>query len=111
VVAKILKVTPMSLLAYAPAIFKASPRALLVSVAGDSFDCRQGLTPSVAAALPAVERFVRGQIAGSKLPAKRRRRKRRLQPLPPCYQLVLVLDLCPSQNSRTRTTTSTRTSW
>jgi hypothetical protein len=35
VVAKILKVTPMSLLAYAPAIFKASPRALLVSVAGE----------------------------------------------------------------------------
>jgi hypothetical protein len=60
-------VTPTSLLAYAQAIFKASPRALLVSVAGDSFDCRQWVTPSVAAALPAVERFVRGQIAGSKL--------------------------------------------
>jgi hydrogenase maturation protease len=58
---------PMSLLAYAQAIFKASPRALLVSVAGDSFDCRQGLTPSVAAALPAVEQFVREQIAGWKL--------------------------------------------
>ena len=59
--------TPMGLLAYAQAIFKASPRALLVSVAGDSFDCCRELTPSVAAALPAVERFVRGQIAGSKL--------------------------------------------
>jgi hydrogenase maturation protease len=54
--------TPMSLLAYAQAIFKASPRALLVSVAGDSFECRQELTPSVAAALPAVEQFVREQI-------------------------------------------------
>jgi hydrogenase maturation protease len=55
--------TPMSLLAYAQAIFKASPRALLVSVVGGSFDCRQELTPSVAAALPAVEQFVREQIA------------------------------------------------
>ena len=55
--------TPMSLLAYAQTIFKASPRALLVSVAGESFDCRQELTPAVAAALPAVEQFVREQIA------------------------------------------------
>jgi hypothetical protein len=52
----------MNLLAYAQAIFKASPRALFVSVAGDSFDCDQELTPSVAAALPAVERFIREQI-------------------------------------------------
>lgn len=55
--------TPMSLLAYAQTIFKASPRSLLVSVAGESFECRQELTPSVAAALPAVEQFVREQIA------------------------------------------------
>ena len=61
--------TPMSLLAYAQAIFKASPRALLVSVAGDSFDCRQELTPSVAAALPAVEQFVREQISVTRRPA------------------------------------------
>jgi hydrogenase maturation protease len=33
--------TPMNLLAYAQAIFKASPGALFVSVAGDSFDCDQ----------------------------------------------------------------------
>ena len=57
--------TPTSLLAYAQAIFKASPPALLVSVAGGSFDCRQELSPSVAAALPAVEQFVREKIAGS----------------------------------------------
>ncbi len=55
--------TPMSLLAYAQAIFKARPRALLVSVAGGSFECHQELTPCVAAALPAVEQFVREQIA------------------------------------------------
>jgi hydrogenase maturation protease len=54
--------TPMSLLAYAQAVFEASPRALLVSVAGNSFDCRQELIPAVAMALPAVEQFVRDQI-------------------------------------------------
>jgi Ni,Fe-hydrogenase maturation factor len=57
------QLTPKSLLAYAQAIFKASPRALLVSVVGCSFDCRQELTHSVAIALPAVEQFVRDQIA------------------------------------------------
>jgi hydrogenase maturation protease len=55
--------TPMGLLAYAQTIFKANPRALLVSVAGESFDCRQELTPAVTAALPAVEQFVREEIA------------------------------------------------
>jgi len=55
--------TPIGLLAYAHAIFSASPPALLISVAGGSFDCRQGLTPSVTAALPAVEKFVREQSA------------------------------------------------
>jgi hydrogenase maturation protease len=55
--------TPMSLLGYAQAIYKVSPRTLLVSVAGNSFDCRQELTPCIAAALPAVEQFVRRQIA------------------------------------------------
>lgn len=54
---------PMGLLAYAQAVFKASPPALLVSVAGGCFDCCQELTPAVAAALPAVEQFVREQIA------------------------------------------------
>jgi hydrogenase maturation protease len=65
--------TPMSLLAYAQAIFKVSPRALLVSVAGDSFDCRQELTSSVAAALPAVEQFVREQISDWKLARESKR--------------------------------------
>jgi hydrogenase maturation protease len=60
--------TPMSLLAYTQNIFKASPRALLVSVAGESFDCRQELTPSAAAALPAVEQFVRETVARASRP-------------------------------------------
>lgn len=55
--------TPISLLAYTQAIFKARPRALLVSIAGDSFDYREELTPSVVAALPAVEQFVRERIS------------------------------------------------
>jgi hydrogenase maturation protease len=59
------QLTPVSLMAYAQALFKASPRALLVSVVGGSFDCRQALTHSVAVALPAVEQFVRAQIAGT----------------------------------------------
>jgi hydrogenase maturation protease len=54
--------TPKSLLTYTQAIFKASPRALLVSVVGESFDCRQELTPTVAHVLPAVEQFVRQQV-------------------------------------------------
>ena len=54
--------TPRSLLAYTQALFNTSPRALLVSVAGGSFDCRQELTPAVANVLPAVEQFVRASI-------------------------------------------------
>jgi hydrogenase maturation protease len=60
--------TPMSLLAYAQIIFKASPRALLVSVAGESFDCRQKLSPSVAAALPAVEQFLHETVTRASCP-------------------------------------------
>jgi Ni,Fe-hydrogenase maturation factor len=55
--------TPIGLLAYAQAIFKARPPALLISVAGGSFECRHELTPPLAAALPAIELFVRQQIA------------------------------------------------
>ena len=60
--------TPMSLLAYTQNIFKASPRALLVSIAGESFDYRQELTPSAAAALPAVEQFVRETVTRASRP-------------------------------------------
>jgi hydrogenase maturation protease len=51
--------TPMGLLAYTQALFNTSPRALLVSVAGESFDFRRELTPTVANVLPVVEQFVR----------------------------------------------------
>jgi len=43
--------TPRSLLAYAQAIFKVSPAALLVSVAGESFGYCEQLTPRVETAL------------------------------------------------------------
>ena len=58
--------TPCNLLAYAQAVFKANPTALLFSVAGGSFECGQELTPCVAAALPAAEEFVREQIAATR---------------------------------------------
>ena len=58
------QLAPASLLDFARAIFKASPPAVLVSVAGSCFDCCQELTPPVAATLPAVEQFVREKIAG-----------------------------------------------
>ena len=51
--------TPESLLAYTQALFNTSPRALLVSVAGESFDFGQELSPAVANVLPVVEQFVR----------------------------------------------------
>lgn len=54
--------TPVSLLAYAKAVFNASPRALLVSVAGESFECGETLSPSVEAVLPEVVLHIRKQI-------------------------------------------------
>ncbi|MBV8418011.1 MAG: hydrogenase maturation protease [Verrucomicrobia bacterium] len=67
--------TPMSLLAYAQIIFKANPRALLLSVAGESFDYRQELTPSVATALPAVEQFVRETVTRAGRPCHKNLQK------------------------------------
>ena len=55
--------TPRSLLAYAQAIFKVSPTALVVSVAGESFAYCDQLTPRVETALPQVVEHVREQIA------------------------------------------------
>jgi len=43
--------TPRSLLAYAQAVFKVSPAALLISVAGESFGYCEQLTPRVETAL------------------------------------------------------------
>lgn len=55
--------TPESLLAYAQAIFRASPFALVISVAGESFAYHEQLTPSVEKALPQVIEHVCEQIA------------------------------------------------
>lgn len=58
--------TPTSLLTYAQAIFKASPTALVVSMAGESFAYREQLTPSIEAALPQLIEHVRERIARSR---------------------------------------------
>ena len=55
--------TPASLLACAQAIFRASPFALVISVAGASFCYQEQLTSSVEKALPQVIEHVREQIA------------------------------------------------
>jgi len=46
--------TPVNLLNYASAVFDANPTALLISVAGSSFDCSETLSPAVAAAVPEI---------------------------------------------------------
>ena len=56
--------TPAGVLAYAQALFGASPPALLISVAGKSFVYGERLTPRVEAALPGVIRHARKRIAG-----------------------------------------------
>jgi hydrogenase maturation protease len=50
--------TPASLLGYANAIFNAKPTALLISAAAGSFDYGEVLTPSVAAVVPQMVRFI-----------------------------------------------------
>ena len=57
--------TPRGLLAYAKAIFNASPQGLLISVAGGSFDCGETLTAPVAAALPDIVQHACDQIAAT----------------------------------------------
>lgn len=46
--------TPANLLSYTHAVFGVSPKALLVSVAGSSFDYSQELSPTVAAIVPEI---------------------------------------------------------
>jgi hydrogenase maturation protease len=55
--------TPSGLLAYAAAVYNSTPRMLVVSVAGGSFDCREALTPVVEAALPEVVRHICEQMS------------------------------------------------
>ena len=50
--------TPASLLGYASAIFNANPAALLISAAVGSFDYSEALSPSVAAVVPQIVRFI-----------------------------------------------------
>jgi hydrogenase maturation protease len=50
--------TPMSLLNYAAAIFDAKPAALLISVAADSFEYGETLTPKVAAVVPEIVDYI-----------------------------------------------------
>jgi hydrogenase maturation protease len=45
---------PANLLGYAKAIFDAKPSALLISVAGASFDCGDQLSPAVAGIIPEI---------------------------------------------------------
>jgi hydrogenase maturation protease len=51
--------TPMNLLSYASAVYGARPKALLISVAGVSFDCGEELSPSVATIVPEIVACVR----------------------------------------------------
>jgi hydrogenase maturation protease len=51
--------TPVNLLSYANAVFSASPKALLISVAGSSFDCGEELSPRVEAIVPEIVASVR----------------------------------------------------
>ena len=54
--------TPLRVLAYAHAIFGAKPQALVISVAAESFELGEDLSPAVEAALPEVVECVRGWI-------------------------------------------------
>ena len=45
---------PENLLGYAKAMFDAKPRALLVSIAGASFECGDQLSPAVAGIIPEI---------------------------------------------------------
>ena len=53
------------LLAYSEAVFDARPRALVVSVAAESFDFQDHLAPSVEAALPEVIDYIRKIVCGA----------------------------------------------
>ena len=46
--------TPANLLSYTRAVFGFNPKALLVSVAGRSFDYSEGLSPTVSAIVPEI---------------------------------------------------------
>jgi hydrogenase maturation protease len=55
--------TPVGLLGYAYAIFKARPRSLLVSVAALTFDCGDKLSPKIETVIPDIVQYIRTQIS------------------------------------------------
>ena len=57
--------TPVRVLAYACAIFGATPRAVAISVTAESFELGGRLSPTVEAALPRVLALVREQIGSA----------------------------------------------
>jgi len=60
-------VSPESLLGMAKEVYGRSPRAFVVSVAGETFECGEDLSPAVHAALPALVALVDDLLSG-KLP-------------------------------------------
>jgi hydrogenase maturation protease len=57
------------LLACAREIYAACPRAILVSVGADSFDCRETLSSRVAAVVPDVLRYIHNQLSAQAVPS------------------------------------------
>lgn len=55
--------TPATLLDYAETSFKARPRSMLISVAAESFDCGDQLTPNAEAVVPEIVQFICEQIS------------------------------------------------
>jgi len=54
--------TPAQLLGFAAALYEATPRAWVVSVAAETFEYRDSLSPAVADAIPAVVQAVRDRL-------------------------------------------------
>jgi hydrogenase maturation protease len=57
------------LLACAREIYGASPRAILVSVGADSFECQETLSSRVAAVVPDVLRYIHNQLSAQAVPS------------------------------------------
>jgi hydrogenase maturation protease len=57
------------LLACTHEIYAASPRAILVSMGAESFDCQETLSSRVAAAVPDVFRYIHNQLLAQPVPS------------------------------------------
>jgi hydrogenase maturation protease len=55
--------TPVGLLGYADALFRARPRSLLISVAALSFDCSDQLSSNIEAVIPDIVQYIGTQIS------------------------------------------------